>query len=85
MPTHKSAKKRLKTNEKSNVRNRVVKSQIRTVVKNAETSADEASLKEAVSMLDKAARKKVIHPNKAARVKSRLAKMAQKKSAPAAT
>ena len=85
MPTHKSAKKRLKTNEKSNIRNRAVKSQIRTLVKNAETSVDEASLKEAVSLLDRAARKKVIHPNKASRMKSRLAKMVQKKSAPAAT
>jgi small subunit ribosomal protein S20 len=85
LPTHKSAKKRLKTNEKSNVRNRAVKSQIRTLVKNAETSVDEASLKEAVSQLDRAARKKVIHPNKAARMKSRLAKAVQKKSAPAAT
>lgn len=85
MPTHKSAKKRLKTNERSNIRNRAVKSHVRTVVKNAETSVDEASLKEAVSALDRAARKKVIHPNKASRMKSRLAKMVQKKSAPAAT
>jgi small subunit ribosomal protein S20 len=85
LPTHKSAKKRLKTNEKSNIRNRAVKSQLRTLVKNAETSVDEASLKEAVSLLDRAARKKVIHPNKASRMKSRLAKMVQKKSAPAAT
>jgi small subunit ribosomal protein S20 len=85
LPTHKSAKKRLKTNEKSNIRNRAVKSQLRTLVKNAETSVDEASLKEAVSLLDRAARKKVIHPNKASRMKSRLAKAVQKKSAPAAT
>jgi len=85
LPTHKSAKKRLKTNERSNIRNRAVKSHVRTVVKNAETSVDEASLKEAVSALDRAARKKVIHPNKASRMKSRLAKMVQKKSAPAAT
>ncbi|UCB52272.1 MAG: 30S ribosomal protein S20 [Candidatus Zixiibacteriota bacterium] len=85
MPTHKSAKKRLKTNEKSNVRNRAVKSRIRSLVKNAETSVDEASLKEAVSLLDRAARKKVIHPNKASRMKSRLAKAVQKKAAPAAT
>ena len=85
MPTHKSAKKRLKTNEKSNIRNRAVKSHVRTLVKNAEASVDEASLKEAVSVLDRAARKKVIHPNKASRMKSRLAKAVQKKSAPAAT
>jgi len=85
LPTHKSAKKRLKTNRKSNTRNRAVKSRLRTLVKHAETSVDEASLKEAVSLLDRAARKKVIHPNKASRMKSRLAKAVQKKSAPAAT
>ena len=85
MPTHKSAKKRLKTNEKSNIRNRAVKSHVRTLVKNAEASVDEASLKEAVSVLDRAARKKVIHPNKASRMKSRLAKAVHKKAAPATT
>jgi small subunit ribosomal protein S20 len=85
LPTHKSAKKRLKTNEKANLRNRAVKSRIRTLVKNAETSVDEASLKEAVSQLDRAARKKVIHPKKASRMKSRLAKAVQKKAAPATT
>ncbi len=85
MPTHKSAKKRLKTNAKSNIRNRAVKSRIRSLVKNAETSVDEASLKEAVSILDRAARKKVIHPNKASRIKSRLTKAVQKKAAPATT
>jgi small subunit ribosomal protein S20 len=85
LPTHKSAKKRLKTNEKSNIRNRAVKSRLRTLVKHAETSVDEASLKEAVSLLDRAARKKVIHPNKASRMKSRLAKAVHKEVAPATT
>jgi len=85
LPTHKSAKKRIKTSGKSNTRNRAVKSRIRTLVKNAEASVDEASLKEAVSILDRAARKKVIHPNKASRMKSRLAKAVHKKAAPATT
>lgn len=85
MPTHKSAEKRLKTNEKSNIRNRAVKSHIRTLVKKAETSVDEASVKEAVAFLDRAARKRVIHPNRASRIKSRLTKAVQKRSAPATT
>jgi ribosomal protein S20 len=55
------------------------------LVKNAETSVDQASLKEAASILDRAARKKVIHPNKASRMKSRLAKAVQKKTASATT
>ena len=83
MPTHKSAEKRLKTAKKANLQNKEIKSRLKTVVKKVETSPDQASLKEAVSTLDKAARRRVIHPTKASRIKSRLAKLAQKKQAPA--
>ncbi len=82
MPTHKSVKKRLRTSKKSNVRNTAIKSRIKTLVKKTEASSDEASLKEAVSFLDKASQKGAIHPNKASRIKSRLAKLVQKKAAP---
>jgi len=51
------------------------------LVKRTEASSDEASLREAVSFLDKAAQKGVIHPNKASRIKSRLTSLVQKKSA----
>ena len=81
MPTHKSAKKRLKTSKKANIRNTAIKSRIKTLVKRTEASSDEASLREAVSFLDKAAQKGVIHPNKASRIKSRLTSLVQKKSA----
>ena len=83
MPTHKSVERRLKTAKKANLKNREIKSRLKTVVKKVETSPDEASLKEAVSTLDKAARRRVIHPNKASRIKSRLVKLAQKRKAPA--
>ena len=82
MPTHKSAKKRLKTNEKTNVRNRAIKSRIKTLVKKTEASSDETSLREVVSSLDQAARKGVIHPNKASRIKSRLTRQVQEKTTP---
>lgn len=82
MPTHKSAKKRLKTGRKANERNTAIKSRIKTLVKKTEASTDEASLKEAVSFLDKASRKGAIHPNKASRIKSRLARLVQKRTAP---
>jgi len=81
LPTHKSAKKRLRTSKKSNIRNTAIKSRIKTLVKRTEASSDEASLREAVSFLDKAAQKGVIHPNKASRIKSRLTSLVQKKSA----
>jgi len=82
LPTHKSAKKRLKTNEKTNVRNRAIKSRIKTLVKKTEASSDETSLREVVSSLDQAARKGVIHPNKASRIKSRLTRQVQEKTTP---
>ncbi len=82
MAIHKSVKKRLRTSKKSNVRNTAIKSRIKTLVKKTEASPEEASLKEAVSFLDKAAQKGAIHPNKASRIKSRLTKLVQKKSSP---
>jgi small subunit ribosomal protein S20 len=77
----KSAIKRNKQNEKRRVLNRVYRGRARTFVKNArEKIADEnldeartATLK-AISELDKAASKGVIHRNNAARRKSRLMK-----------
>ena len=82
MPTHKSAEKRLRTSQKANLANREIKSQMKTLIKKMETSPDAASLKTAVSYIDKAARKKVIHPNHASRLKSRLTKLVQKKATP---
>ncbi|RHW40989.1 30S ribosomal protein S20 [Neobacillus notoginsengisoli] len=81
MPNIKSAIKRVKTNEAKNAQNTAVKSSMRTAVKKAEAAVtvnDAAAAKEvfveAVSKLDKAVTKGLIHKNAAARKKSRLAK-----------
>jgi ribosomal protein S20 len=50
------------------------------LVKQMEASPSDASLKEAVSFLDKASRTGTIHPNKASRIKSRLTKLVKKKA-----
>ena len=78
MANIKSQKKRNLTNAKRAARNKAVKSELKTRVKNARTAAgtdqaDEA-LRLAVKRLDVAASKGVIHPNQAARRKSRLMK-----------
>ena len=74
----KSQKKRILTNAKAAERNKSVKSELRTRVKNAEQAAGSAdassALRLAVKRLDMAAAKGVIHPNAAARRKSRLMK-----------
>ncbi len=68
----------MKTAEKARLRNRPVKAAIRGAVKAVQTEKDpekkSANLKAAASALDRAARKGVIHANKAARIKSKLAK-----------
>jgi len=80
LPTHKSAEKRLRQSQAANVRNRAIKSQMKTAIKKVETSFDEKELKKTTSLLDKAARKKVIHKNVASRVKSRLTKLVNRKT-----
>ncbi|MEY4338220.1 MAG: ribosomal protein [Actinomycetota bacterium] len=78
MANIKSQKKRILTNAKRAARNKAVKSELKTRVKNARTAAGtetaEEALRLAVKRLDVAAAKGVIHPNQAARRKSRLMK-----------
>jgi small subunit ribosomal protein S20 len=75
----KSAEKRARTSERRRVRNRRFRSASRTLVRTAEqviaqadAEAAAGAVKNAVSMLDRAAQKGIIHPNNAARRKSRL-------------
>ncbi len=78
MANIKSQKKRILTNAKRQERNKAVKSELRTRVKNAVSSAGSPENAEdvrlAMKRLDKAATKGIIHPNAAARRKSRLMK-----------
>jgi small subunit ribosomal protein S20 len=77
LPHHKSCKKRLKISAVQRLRNRGIKSAIRNAVGAVETAKTyedaAANLNAAMSELDKAARKSVIHARRAARKKSRLA------------
>jgi len=76
LPNNKSAEKRMRTNEIRADRNRAFRSRLRSALKKVRTASDSAvgaaALREASSLLDRAARKRIIHPNKAARAKSRL-------------
>lgn len=79
MANIKSQIKRDRQNEKRRLRNRMVRGAFRSAVREAratiETGAmDQDSLTNAISQLDKAAGKGVIHKNNAARRKSRLMK-----------
>jgi small subunit ribosomal protein S20 len=76
MPTIKSAKKRMQLSRKWTARNRAARARIRTAVKRVRQAPDAASagalLLEAVALLDRASRTRLIHPNRVARVKSQL-------------
>jgi small subunit ribosomal protein S20 len=77
MAHHKSAKKRIKQDEVKNLQNKYYAKTMRNAVKKLrlETDKEAASvaLPTVVSMIDKLAKKNIIHPNKAANLKSSLA------------
>jgi len=84
----KSAKKRIKVIAKKTLRNRIIKSQTKTAIKKfvvAIESGDKdlakAALLEAISAIDKAQTKGIIHKNNASRKKSRLTRYFNKKTA----
>jgi small subunit ribosomal protein S20 len=77
----KSQIKRIKTNEKARLRNKSVKSSLKTAVRKFREAADAGdaatagvALQDASKLLDKAAGKGVIHANQAANRKSAMAK-----------
>lgn len=79
MANIKSAIKRIKTTEKRTLRNKMVKSEIKTMVKKFDATVlsgnyDEAKvlLNEVAHLIDKAAAKGIVHKNLASRKKSRL-------------
>ena len=80
MPNIKSAMKRVKVNAKKNLRNRMVKSSVKTTLKKFDAAvASEPQqaadlLNASFSALDKAVAKGVLHKNAASRKKARLAK-----------
>ena len=80
MPNIKSAMKRVKVSEKKNLRNRIVKSKVKTAVKKFESEVAENAANAAVqysattSAIDKAVIKGIVHKNAANRKKARLAK-----------
>jgi small subunit ribosomal protein S20 len=77
MPIIKSAKKRVRVAEKAAIRNSKTKRSLKAALKafRAKTTGDNQA--EAQSMLDKAAKKGLIHKNKAARQKAQLARAAK--------
>lgn len=88
MANHKSAIKRARQNEIRRLRNRGVKTRVKTTVKEVSTvalgedhEAATAKLKSAQSLIDKAAKQGVLHPRTASRKISRLTKLVRRTQA----
>ena len=83
MPNIKSAKKRVKVNETKTLRNKSIKSNLKTTIKKADaaiqtgTDAD-ASARLAIKKIDQAVAKGVLHKNTASRKKSAIARKLNK-------
>ena len=82
MANHKSALKRARQNELGRLRNKAVKTRLKSIVKDVRLSVEETSdgdvspkLIAAQSLIDKASKKGVIHKKTAARKISRLSKL----------
>lgn len=87
MANHKSALKRVKQDEGRKMRNKAVKTRVKSVVKAVRAEAAQngenlaASLVQAQAVIDKASKKGVINKRTAARKISRLAKLTNKSAA----
>lgn len=82
MPIKKAAKKYMRVTDRKTVKNNKIKGQFRSAIKitkeslvKNEVEKAQEYLKKSIKALDKAAQKKVLHKNTAARMKSRLNKM----------
>lgn len=79
MANHKSALKRIRNSEAKRVRNRYQHKTTRTYIKRLRETSNkgeaEKLLPEVIHMIDKLAKKNIIHKNKAANQKSKLTKL----------
>ena len=78
MAHHKSALKRIRQDQKKRLHNRFYHKSTRTAIKNLRKMTDKAEaekfLPKVVSMIDRLAKRNIIHKNKAANLKSKLTK-----------
>lgn len=79
MPILQSAKKALRRDRRRAVINKEIKIKIKEILKSTRKNPNKKNLDLSFKILDRAAKKKVIHQNKASRLKSRLSKLLKTK------
>ena len=80
MPNIKAAEKWVRQSDKRTQRNLDTKTRLKTLFKKAKSANDPGVVASVEAQYDKAAHKGIIHPNKAARKKSRLARAVAKQA-----
>ena len=78
MPVTKTAKRALRGSIKKEVVNKLINQKLEIAIRNAKKAKTPEKVNKAVSLADRAAKKGVIHKNKAARIKSQLSKLTSK-------
>jgi len=79
MPIIKQAIKKLASDKKREARNDATRKNIQSLLKKARKSPTPKAVTQVFSALDKAVKRNIVHANRAARLKSRLAKLLGKK------
>ncbi len=72
MPVTKTAKRALRSSEKKAVVNKIITSKLSYAIRKALKSHAKKDINNVYSLADRAAKKKVIHKNKASRIKARI-------------
>jgi len=78
MPVTKTAKRALRGSKRKATANTVFRSRFEIAVRSAQKSKKEKDIREAMSLSDRAAKKNLIHKNRASRIKSSLSKLLAK-------
>lgn len=81
MPVTKTAKRALRGSKKKESVNKVIIKSLEAAIRGAKKSKTAEKITKAVSLIDRASKKHTIHKNRAARLKSQLAKLMPKMSA----
>ena len=79
MPVTKTAKRALRSSKKKAIVNRKIFIGIELAIKEAKRTKLKKNIRKAISLIDRAKKKKIIHKNKAARMKSALSKLLSQK------
>jgi len=85
MPVTKTAKRALRGSKVKEGINKVIVARLEVAIRAARKAKSAAAVTRAMSLADRAAKKRVIHQNKAARIKSQLSKLLPKTAAKSAS